>query len=95
MYFIDSTKVGTKRVFSFQQKLSYLFFTKKYKSSKGCFFISMRMQIFRVMKPLCTILKTKNCVPFEVQYYTCIERRVENSYVDTPDARKPLDFIFF
>ena len=54
----------------------------------------MRMQIFRVMKPLCTILKTKNCVPFEVQYYTCIERRVENSYVDTPDARKPLDFIF-
>ena len=26
------------------------------------------MQIFRVKKPLCKILKTKNCVPFEVQY---------------------------
>ena len=30
----------------------------------------MRMQIFRVKKPLCKILKTKNCVTFEVQY-TC------------------------
>ena len=28
----------------------------------------MRMQIFRVKKPICKILKTKNCVPFEVQY---------------------------
>ena len=28
----------------------------------------MRMQIFRVEKPSCKILKTKNCVPFEVQY---------------------------
>ena len=28
----------------------------------------MRMQIFRVKKPSCKILKTKNCVPFEVQY---------------------------
>ena len=26
------------------------------------------MQIFRVKKPLCKILKTKNCVPFEMQY---------------------------
>ena len=28
----------------------------------------MRMQIFRVKKPSCKIFKTKNCVPFEVQY---------------------------
>ena len=28
----------------------------------------MRMQIFRVKKPSCKILKTKTCVPFEVQY---------------------------
>ena len=28
----------------------------------------MRMQVFRVMKPSRKILKTKNCVPFEVQY---------------------------
>ena len=28
----------------------------------------MRMQIFRVKKSSCKILKTKNCVPFEVQY---------------------------
>ena len=28
----------------------------------------MRMQIFRVKKPSSKILKTKNCVPFEVQY---------------------------
>ena len=27
----------------------------------------MHMQIFRVKKPSCKILKTKNCVPFEVQ----------------------------
>ena len=27
------------------------------------------MQIFRVKKPSCKILKTKNCAPFEVQYY--------------------------
>ena len=26
------------------------------------------MQIFRVKNPSCKILKTKNCVPFEVQY---------------------------
>ena len=38
----------------------------------------MRMHIFRVKKPSCKILKTKNCVPFEVQYtskslyYCCI-----------------------
>ena len=30
----------------------------------------MRMQIFRVKKPSCKIFKTKNCVPFEVQYYS-------------------------
>ena len=29
----------------------------------------MRMQIFRVEKPSCKILKMKNCVPFELQYY--------------------------
>ena len=28
----------------------------------------MRLKIFRVKKPSCKILKTKNCVPFEVQY---------------------------
>ena len=28
------------------------------------------MQIFRVTKPSCKILKTKNFVPFEVQYYS-------------------------
>ena len=27
------------------------------------------MQIFRVKKPSCKILKTKNCVPFDVKYY--------------------------
>ena len=30
----------------------------------------MRMQIFRVKKPSGKNLKTKNCVPFEVQYYS-------------------------
>ena len=30
----------------------------------------MRMQIFRVKKCSCKILKTKNCVLFEVQYYS-------------------------
>ena len=30
----------------------------------------MRIQIFRVKKPSCKILKTKICVPFEVQYYS-------------------------
>ena len=28
----------------------------------------MRMQIFRAKKPSHKILKSKNCVPFEVQY---------------------------
>ena len=30
----------------------------------------MRMQIFRMKKPSRKILKTKNCVPVEVQYYS-------------------------
>ena len=30
----------------------------------------MSMQTFRVKKPSCKILKSKNCVPFEVQYYS-------------------------
>ena len=33
-------------------------------------YIYMRVQIFRVKKPSCKILKTKNCVPFEVQSYS-------------------------
>ena len=83
MYYTDSTKMGTKRVFSFQQKQNYIFLqyiravtliSPKYKSSKG-FAISMRMQIFRVKKPSCKILKTKNCVPFEVQYTSNIEHQ--------------------
>ena len=32
----------------------------------------MRMQIYRVKKPSCKILKTKNCVPFEKQYYSTV-----------------------
>ena len=32
----------------------------------------MRMQIFRMKKPSCKILKTKNCVPFKVQYTSTV-----------------------
>ena len=32
------------------------------------------MQIFSVKKPSCKILKTKNCVPFEVQYTSTISQ---------------------
>ena len=32
--------------------------------------MSMRMQTFSVKLHVCKILKTKNCVPFEVQYYS-------------------------
>ena len=35
----------------------------------------MRMQNFRVKKPSCKILKTKNCVPFEVQYTSQVYNR--------------------
>ena len=35
----------------------------------------MHMQIFKVKKPLCKILKAKNCVPFEVQYYSTVVRQ--------------------
>ena len=40
----------------------------------------MRMQIFRVKKHLCKILKTKNCVPFEVQYYSSGSRMLSYHY---------------
>ena len=32
----------------------------------------MHMQIFRVKRPSCKILKTKNCGPFEVQYTSSV-----------------------
>ena len=40
----------------------------------------MRMQIFRVKKPSRKILKTKNCVPFEVQYYSNIILYISTTY---------------
>ena len=41
------------------------------------------MQIFRVKKPSCKILKTKNCVPFEVQYTSNIGNLVREANLAT------------
>ena len=40
----------------------------------------MPIQIFRVKKPSRKILKTKNCVPFEVQYYSIILAQYRINY---------------
>ena len=44
------------------------------------------MQSFRVKKPSCKILKTKNCVPFEVPYTSRImhvNRLIRSVVLDT------------
>ena len=42
------------------------------------------MQICRVTKPLCEILKTKTCIPFEVQYTSNEPQwKTENRYILT------------
>ena len=74
LYCMDSTKIGTKRVFSFQQKLSYLFLqdirAPQLKLVKvllylyACNFYGLTY--LRVFK------KTKICVPFEVQYCSSV-----------------------
>ena len=43
----DSTKMGTKRVFSFQQKLSYFIFTR-YQSSKFDIILRENLNLVRV-----------------------------------------------
>ena len=76
MYHTDSTKMGTKRVFSFQQKLSYSFlqdiravrlisFSAKIEILLGFCYIYAHANLYACKFK---ILKTKNCVPFEVQY---------------------------
>ena len=72
--------MGTKRYFIPTKKNKLFIFTRyrskkidhhsppKFKSSYS-FALSMRMEIFRVKIPSCKILKTKNCVPFELKYY--------------------------
>ena len=43
----------------------------------------MRMQILRVKKLSCKILKTKICVPFEVQYTSYIGNLVREANLGT------------
>ena len=53
------------------------------------------MQIFRVEKPSCTILKTKNCVPFEVQYTSTDLSKCKLSFLfSTYYETKALHFLF-
>ena len=47
------------------------------------------MQIFRVKKPSCKILKTKNCVPFEVQFTSSIFRGIASVFKDFSSYRHP------
>ena len=51
--------MGYERIFSSQQKLSYLFLQDR------VFLLTLSVKLLS-----CKILKTKNCVPFEVQYYS-------------------------
>ena len=63
----------------------------------------MRMQTFRVKKPSCKILKTKNCVPFEVQYISSalyllimcgFVRLLQRRYLASADTGWSLQILF-
>ena len=49
----------------------------------------MRMQVFKVKKPSCKILKTKNCFPFEVQYTSSLFTFI-NTNTHTPKGGAPI-----
>ena len=53
------------------------------------------MQIFRVKKPSCKILKTKNCVPFEVQYTSSLEGQMTYYVLLHSTLRAPIVFFQF